>query len=207
MTEATHHARGYCCGNRCRHCPFEFANVADYPAPVLPTLIRRASPADLPALVPLARQTFAAAYIDHQEDVAGNFLPYLQTAFAPEVFAKALRDDTQAWWVAADAEGRPWGYAVLKATPESAHGGAMLQRLYVRRQARGLGLGKALLTEAEAFAKTRGVGAVWLETYVEAPALETFYVPNGYTHVGTDYWTLGMQRFEVAVMARALGDA
>jgi hypothetical protein len=27
FTEAYHSARGRCCGNACRHCPFEHANV------------------------------------------------------------------------------------------------------------------------------------------------------------------------------------
>lgn len=27
MTEAYHLKRGYCCGNKCRHCPFEHVNV------------------------------------------------------------------------------------------------------------------------------------------------------------------------------------
>ncbi|MFT6100456.1 MAG: hypothetical protein ACJAYF_003014 [Arenicella sp.] len=27
FTEAYHSARGLCCGNACRHCPFEHANV------------------------------------------------------------------------------------------------------------------------------------------------------------------------------------
>lgn len=204
MTEATHHARGSCCGNRCRHCPYEYAGVVDYPTPALPTHVRRATPTDVPALVPLARQTFAAAYIDYQEDVANNFLPYLERAFTPAVFAKALLDDAQAWWVAEDAEGRPWGYAVAQETPDSAYGKLMLKRLYVRRQARGLGLGRALLDAVEAFAKTHDAGAAWLETYVGAPALAAFYVPNGYVRVGTDHWTLGTQRFEVAVMAAAV---
>jgi hypothetical protein len=27
FTEAYHRKRGFCCGNRCRHCPYEHANV------------------------------------------------------------------------------------------------------------------------------------------------------------------------------------
>jgi hypothetical protein len=27
MTEAYHLSRGYCCGNQCRHCPYEHKNV------------------------------------------------------------------------------------------------------------------------------------------------------------------------------------
>jgi hypothetical protein len=29
FTEAYHRKRGFCCGNRCRHCPYEHANVPD----------------------------------------------------------------------------------------------------------------------------------------------------------------------------------
>ena len=27
FTEAYHLKRGHCCGNRCRHCPFDYENV------------------------------------------------------------------------------------------------------------------------------------------------------------------------------------
>jgi hypothetical protein len=29
LTEEYHLERGYCCGNGCRHCPYDYQNVAD----------------------------------------------------------------------------------------------------------------------------------------------------------------------------------
>jgi len=29
LTEIYHLARGHCCGNRCRHCPYEYVNVVN----------------------------------------------------------------------------------------------------------------------------------------------------------------------------------
>jgi hypothetical protein len=29
LTEAFHLKKGYCCGNGCRHCPYEYENVQD----------------------------------------------------------------------------------------------------------------------------------------------------------------------------------
>lgn len=29
LTERYHLSRGTCCGNRCRHCPFDYINVID----------------------------------------------------------------------------------------------------------------------------------------------------------------------------------
>jgi hypothetical protein len=29
LTEKYHRDRGYCCGNGCRHCPFDFKNVPE----------------------------------------------------------------------------------------------------------------------------------------------------------------------------------
>lgn len=29
LTESYHLARGYCCGNACRHCPYDHENVKD----------------------------------------------------------------------------------------------------------------------------------------------------------------------------------
>jgi len=28
LTSQAHLGRGFCCGNRCRHCPFEYINVS-----------------------------------------------------------------------------------------------------------------------------------------------------------------------------------
>ena len=30
MTEAYHRKRGFCCGNKCRHCPYNYENVPKY---------------------------------------------------------------------------------------------------------------------------------------------------------------------------------
>ncbi|KAL1922731.1 uncharacterized protein VTP21DRAFT_9107 [Calcarisporiella thermophila] len=32
MTALSHKKRGYCCGNKCRHCPFEHINVGKKPS-------------------------------------------------------------------------------------------------------------------------------------------------------------------------------
>ena len=29
FTKAYHLKRGYCCGNKCRHCPYDYENVPD----------------------------------------------------------------------------------------------------------------------------------------------------------------------------------
>ncbi|KAI8811227.1 hypothetical protein BJ742DRAFT_798637 [Cladochytrium replicatum] len=34
FTEIEHLKRGYCCGNKCRHCPYEYKNVGKSPAEI-----------------------------------------------------------------------------------------------------------------------------------------------------------------------------
>ncbi|MET0635489.1 MAG: DUF5522 domain-containing protein [Chitinophagaceae bacterium] len=38
LTETFHLQRGYCCGNGCRHCPFNFENVSEPKKSVLLSL-------------------------------------------------------------------------------------------------------------------------------------------------------------------------
>ena len=41
LTEKFHLERGYCCGNGCRHCPFNYKNV---PEPKRSELLKKARP-------------------------------------------------------------------------------------------------------------------------------------------------------------------
>ena len=44
LTEKFHLERGYCCGNGCRHCPFNYKNV---PEPKRSELLKKQDPSNL----------------------------------------------------------------------------------------------------------------------------------------------------------------
>ncbi len=206
MTEAAHHARGYCCGNACLHCPYEFEAVTDYPSVRVPVTVRRARPTDAPELALLARQTFVGTYRKYQRDLGRNLVPYLTTSFALDKIAASIVKSDNAWWVAEDALGKLWGYAKLssEAREGQAPGGRHLQRIYVRRQAQGHHLGRRLLQEVEAFAKTRHARAIWLTTLTAERAAQDFYPKLGYRKVEDVVFTLGTQDFELSVMEKVV---
>ena len=203
MTEAAHHERGHCCGNRCLHCPYEFEAVVGYPEPVAPIEIRHARAADAPDLALLARQTFAGTYAKYQADLAHNLVPYLTASFAPDKVAASLAKADKHWWVAADQAGKLWGYAKLDDESRPGRPGSWhLQRLYVRRQAQGQGIGARLLTEVEAFAKTRDASAIWLTALKAERAAGDFYAPRGYGLVEEVTYTLGTQGFVLSLLEK-----
>ncbi len=134
-------------------------------------------------------------------------MPYLTHSFAPAKIAASFAKAHNAWWVAEDARGALWGYAKLSPEPrDGGHPGGMhLQRLYVRKRARGRGIGRSLLREVAAFAKTRGADHLWLTTLAMDVAKPDFYEPQGFREVDRVEFTLGTQGFELAVMEGAVG--
>lgn len=206
MTEASHYARGHCCGNRCLHCPWEWESVRGVPDVEPPISIRPPTAADAAEVALLARRTFASTYCKYQDDIGANLVPYLTHSFALDKIAASFAKADNAWWVATDATGAIWGYAKLSFEPRSAEhpGGMHLQRLYVRKRARGHGIGKALLQTVAAFAKTRSAGSLWLTTLAMDVAKADFYEPQGFREVDRVMFTLGTQGFELAVMEKTL---
>lgn len=57
---------------------------------------------------------------------------------------------------------------------------AELKRMYVRPQARGLGIGRALLTALEESARERGLGYLLLETGISQPEALSLYERHGF---------------------------
>ncbi|QFR03129.1 GNAT family N-acetyltransferase [Streptomyces phaeolivaceus] len=87
-------------------------------------------------------------------------------------------------WVASDG-GRVVGTVglVLPDKPNSRHR-AELVKLMVHRDARGQGLGRALLATAERAAADAGISLLHLDTETDSPA-ERLYAGTGWTRIGT----------------------
>ena len=60
---------------------------------------------------------------------------------------------------------------------------AEVQRLVVRTDRRGAGIGRALLQSLEARARAEGVTLLWLTTHADTPS-DTFYLRCGWTRMG-----------------------
>ena len=112
--------------------------------------IRPARPDDAAALAALGRQTFVDTFVTGfgipypAEDLAG----FLHKSFSVETLQTKLAEPGAAWWVA-DRDGEILGFANTGPNtlphPDARPSHAELRRLYIGRDAQGLGLGTKLL--------------------------------------------------------------
>ena len=75
-----------------------------------------------------------------------------------------------------------------------------LQTLYVQENFIGHGVGTLLLRAAEAKARQRSNGALWLTVNAKNARAIAFYARHGYTMIGTTYFALGEGRHENHVL-------
>lgn len=134
--------------------------------PAQPTLVRSATPADVPLLVSLIRELAEYERLSH-ECVATE--PDLRRhLFGPRPAAEAL---------VGELAGRPEGFALFFTSFSTflCRPGIYLEDIYVRPASRGRGLGKALLRELARLALQRGCGRVeWSVLDWNTPSIE-FY--------------------------------
>ncbi|WP_084773623.1 GNAT family N-acetyltransferase [Nonomuraea candida] len=88
----------------------------------------------------------------------------------------AARLDPAVRFLLAELDGRPVGCCAIQPLP----GGAELKRLYVTPQARGRGVARRLVAEAEALATALGHAEIRLETGIHQPEAIALYTRLGY---------------------------
>jgi ribosomal protein S18 acetylase RimI-like enzyme len=85
--------------------------------------------------------------------------------------------------VARDGDSIVGAVQIVRATAENGRGRGEIQRLAVRRDRRGEGLGRALLDAAARRARTDGLRLLWLSTHAGTDA-DAFYEAAGWTRAG-----------------------
>ncbi len=141
--------------------------------------IRPATPADVATILDLIREL--AAYEREPDAVKATVESLYGTLFGPTPSAEAI---------VAEADGAVVGMALFftNYSTWSGKNGIYLEDLYVRPEARGTGLGKALLQRLAAMAVARGCARVeWSVLDWNAPAI-AFYRALG--AVPKDEWTV-----------------
>jgi GNAT superfamily N-acetyltransferase len=134
--------------------------------------IRRAQAQDVPGLAVLCTQ-LGYYVIDSQLKVRLEAI---------------LRLDYHAIFVATDREGRILGWIHLFERPLLIQApGAELGGLIVEERIRGAGVGKALLTAAEQWARSRGLTLVMIRSNTRRTAAHAFYQAAGYELVKTSH--------------------
>ena len=167
--------------------------------------IRRAVQDDIPALCTLGARTFRETYLESSDP--DEVEAYAATAFTPDKVGLWLSHPRAATLLVID-NGAPVGYAhVLRdAVPECVGDpdAAMLSRLYLAREAQGLGLGRLLMGAALEAAAALGARTVWLGVYERNPRAIAFYASWGFERVGSYAFEMGGTTYQDPVMACAL---
>ncbi|MFJ9428133.1 GNAT family N-acetyltransferase [Streptomyces sp. NPDC101490] len=136
-----------------------------------------------------AAEGLAALLVDAVDDGASvGFLAPLETTVATSWWSGAAEEaerGVREVWAAHGPDGSLTGVVTLvrAGTANGRHRGE-ISRLLVHRSARGRGLGRALLAEAEAHAAATGLTLLVLDTQTDSPA-ERLYRGAGWTAAGT----------------------
>jgi diamine N-acetyltransferase len=173
------------------------------PAPG-PTILR-CTPADLPALREIGRETYDQAFRSLNR-------PEVMDAYLAEAFAlEKLRDEmarpgSSFWFLFVDGERA--GYTKLNEAPDQSDindtASLELERIYVRRRFQGKGLGSVLLEHAVSEAHRRGKAWIWLGVWEKNSDAISFYRRKGFTVAGRHSFRMGEELQSDLVMRRNL---
>ena len=164
--------------------------------------IRRAEPGDAEVLAALGRETFRETFghLYPPEDLAA----FLASAHAPSVYAAAAADPASRLWIA-ETGGRAVGYAMAGPChlphPEVTPACGELQRIYVRRESQGAGLGVQLLESVLEWLGQPG-RRLWIGVWSENTGAQRLYARYGFAKVGEYEFYVGRTRDREFIMAR-----
>lgn len=167
------------------------------------TVIRRALPADAPAVAAIGRATFAEAFgrLYRPADLAA----FLSEAHGLERTARDLADPALAAWLA-ESGGEAVAYALAGpcALPHPEVTGACgeLKRIYVARAAQGGGLGARLMAAALAWLERDGPRRLWIGVWSGNEGARRFYERAGFEKVGEYTFQVGAARDREFILRR-----
>ena len=169
--------------------------------------LRRATLRDAETLAALGLQTFRETFL---EDFAirypeGDLASFTAATYTTAVFARKLADPLQATWIA-ERDGAAVAYAnagpCTLPHPEADPSHAELHRLYVRRAARGLGLGSRLLATALEWMQAQGEGPQWLGVWSGNLKAQRLYAAHGFHKAGEYEFPVGRWRDQEFILRR-----
>jgi len=177
-------------------------------------MIRLARPDDAPALAQLAEQTFVEAFV-HGVEEGGFALGYpeddlavfLQQSYATERVAQWIADPA-ALVLIAERGGRAVAYAHAGDNtlpyPGAGPGDGELKRIYVRKSAQGIGLGRMLLEQALTWL---GARPVYIGVWSGNHKAQRLYGHYGFRTVGAYQFSVGATLDDEVIMGRAASAA
>jgi ribosomal protein S18 acetylase RimI-like enzyme len=159
--------------------------------------IRRATPADAPALASVAAATFALACPPGTTE--SNIAIFIDTSLSEQSFEGYLARDSHRLWLA-EEDGEPVGYAMAlhgePTDPDIQNAVAVrptveLSKIYVRESHHSTGVANRLMEAAIAEAAATGAGSVWLGVNQQNMRANRFYEKQGFVLRGTRFFQVG----------------
>jgi len=172
-----------------------------------PITIRRCVPGEEVALSIVGQATFLDAFagVLSGNDIVGHCV----RQHSSQKYAEWLRDPDSAIWIAEiEPDRAPGGYLVLTKPDlpltDITASDTEVKRVYLLSRFRGTGLGKRLMQEAEAFARSRALRRLLLGVYSRNNRAISFYEKLGYKRVGERPFTVGDSTYHDYIFALSL---
>jgi ribosomal protein S18 acetylase RimI-like enzyme len=166
----------------------------------LEMLIRQGQHRDAENLSAIAIQVWLHTYAT--EGISSAISRYVLSEFTSEKFEAILSQESSAVLVAEIAQNLV-GYATVTAStvcPVATSSKVELATLYVQEPFIGKGVGSALLSQAEQWARQRTSTSVWLTVNSKNLHAIAFYAKHGYTKLGITHFELGNEKHENLVL-------
>ncbi len=167
--------------------------------------LRKATPADAPALAQIAEATFRTTFA--ASNSADHMATHCATHYGERIQSAEIADPRMVTLLA-EEQGQLIGYAQLRwgDPPQcvpATHPGE-IQRLYVTDAWHGKGVAQALMDAAIAEIARRGADAAWLGVWEHNPRAIAFYRKAGFVEVGDHTFDLGGDPQRDVIMVRRL---
>jgi len=159
-------------------------------------LIRPATPADAEALSALGARTFMDTFV-HGFGIpypAEDLAAFLESSLGVEATKAHLNNPHQAWWIA-ERDGQALAFAQVGPNglphPEARPSHSELKRLYVAKEAQGLGLGSRLLALSLDWMERNTDGPLWIGVWSGNLKAQKLYTAHGFEKAGEYDYPVG----------------
>ena len=147
---------------------------------------------DASVLSRLGKKTFLETY--GEDNTEKNMKKYLRTHFSKKSITAQLEDDTN-FFLIVSKKGKPVGYAKLQENNKPFHNKSVnaveLERIYVKKEFQGEGIGTVLMDKCLAFARLRSYPVMWLGVWEKNLDALKFYQKLGFVIFGSHVFELG----------------
>ncbi|RAL24107.1 GNAT family N-acetyltransferase [Thermoflavimicrobium daqui] len=167
--------------------------------------IRKCNIEDLSALQELAYQTFEATFRDLTSP--SNMNAYLKKAFNKEQVKKELLNPSSTFFFLY-VNNQLAGYIKMNVNDAQTDvvdsNSLEIERIYIRKEYQGMGLGKILINKAIKIAKNTGKTLVWLGVWEKNLEAIAFYKKMGFKERGTHPFYMGDEELSDYIMIKTL---